>query len=332
MPPPLSALPALQSWLPSDTTRHPLHQLLVEDDAGSRAILQAFDGLIATVEKAAPRRWEGKRREFRAVNVEQRVLQVRSELAIAAKLVRGSVSFGFGEEGKPNPDLVLDSGLGIEVTTRAPQGLWQLYDEVEDVLRTSPRCSVALRFSEYPLRIPAAVRGRLVSEIREIAEQRDATDKGGIARERFTDSRNPGPIDIQAIVFPVPRLAHGYRVTWETDSTELGPQMTAARAEVFDVLNSARKQAQARSMPTILVVDIGRLVQSWLRPPRIWAQDIGANLPMSCPFVAIAVCWPSLDAIDCELSLTITPAASPADVTQIEKLAIAIGLDGWAHP
>src|SRR3712207_5047264 len=96
---------------------------------------------------AAPTRWQSKRRDFRNLRTERQLLEMRAELVVAARLLNGGVDFGFGEHGVPSPDLVLEMGLGIEVTARAPEGVQDLYEALDDFLRDSHHASVTLRFS-----------------------------------------------------------------------------------------------------------------------------------------------------------------------------------------
>ena len=307
---------------------HPLRELLSDESLDASHILSVFEELLAAVQGAEPARWKSKRRAFRRLKLEQQVLEMRAELVVAAMLVRAGMPYVFGENKVPNPDLVLHSGLGIEVTARAPAGVQHLYAQIDEMLQYFPACAVTLRFSQYPTRLDASVRNAVVEQARVIASRVEITRVGGVVQERaLFDPRTGLDLVVQAVVHPVPRLVGGLRVTWETDAGSLGPALDAVKTEVLSVLESAEKCRQAQSMPTVLVVDIARLGAGWMRPPVVWAHELAGAIPASCPFVGLAVFVPSLDSVESEIALAVSPSVSTEVRKQIDAAAIGLGLE-----
>lgn len=103
-----TAYPFLADWV-GGRPDHPLP--LDELDAAYAAEL---DELFGTVSKAAPTRWEGRRRDFRSVNDDRELRSAYLEIVVAATLVKSGVPMEF----RDRPDIVAGSKLGLEVTSR----------------------------------------------------------------------------------------------------------------------------------------------------------------------------------------------------------------------
>lgn len=306
---------------------HPLRPVLDTIGDGPSAVLDSFDDLIGVLESTAPSGWEGKRREFRKLRQDRQFYGFRAELVIAAKVARSGGAFAIGRAGTPNPDLVLESGLGIEVTARAPEGVEDLYEEIEAALAGVSNASVSLRFSEYPIRVRESDRRALIEDIMKIAVACDATGRGDIAQHTVEDDLNGSVLTIQADVLPVPTLAFGLRVTWETDAGELTAPLDAVGRHVLSVLHDPRKLRQGDSMSTILAVDISRLGPAWMRPPGVWAHALGDILRgVESPFAAIAVFVPSMDTSDCEIAIRKVPGINDQASELVDELAALLDL------
>lgn len=321
--------PVLSFWMEGANADHPLWPLLLATPPAVIGIVDSLEAILAVLEHARPTRLPSKRKAFRQLRVESQLLEMRSELMIAAMLGDAGRSFVLGRNGSSNPDLVLDTGLGIEVTAKGPEGIADLYEEIEEALRPLQRYSVTLRFSDYPLRLRSEVRSALVDAIRAIALEREGSGEGGVAVCEVVDPRNGSDVLVQAVVLPTSTLVHGLRVTWEVDSGPIGPALAAVEAEVLEVLEQPRKRRQALSMPTVLAVDLARLGAGWMRPPEVWARSLASSIPASCPFVALAVFVGSLDKSDTVLALAIAPSASEADRELLDSLASDLALDPW---
>jgi hypothetical protein len=306
---------------------HPVHAILADSRPFVVEVAQALGQLLETVERAAPARWMSKRRDFRALTTERKLFEMRSELVVAAMLACAEVPFDFGDPHLPNPDLVLKSGFGIEITAKNPDGLEMLYEELDDGLSKCPGASVTLWFSDYPIRLERSARADLVREVLVIAARVGTSREGGIVERTVADPRNGSDVVIQAVVHPVPRLMDGLRVTWQTDSGPLGPSLAAVERDVLGVLQDEKKRRQAESMPTVLAVDISRLGPGWMRPSKVWAQQLASSIPSTCPFVGVAVFTSSLDRVGCDMALAVAPSTPSAERSMIDDLAKALCLE-----
>lgn len=322
----MSDRPTLSSWMTGTSHGHPLRLFAAEPDAGSEVILDAFEDLIAPLEALAPLRWEGKRRTFRSLRADHEFLELRAELVIAAKLTRASAGFEFGDTSTLNPDFVLASGLGIEVTSRAPAGIEGLYEALENALGVTPSASVHLTFDPYPVRIKSEEAEALARDVLEVARLAETTRSGGVVERVVRDPANGVEVGLQAQVLPVPSLGSGVRITWETVSADLTAPMAAVESQLALVLQDERKLRQASVMPCLLAVDIARLGSGWMRPPGVWAGRLAQLIPDDWPFIGLAVFAPSLHTSDCDFALALAPGLRLQHAELLHRLARTLGL------
>jgi hypothetical protein len=312
--------PTLSSWMQSASTAHPLWPLLDDADDHGDEILDAFDTLIRYIEAAAPNRWLGKRRDFRGLKTDPAFYQFRAEMVVAARLARAGVAFEFGDTKTANPDLVLESGLGIEVTARDPGGVETVYEAVQTAITPTPRLAVHLDFEHYPVRIKPEHCDVLTENVIKAAKRVSETGKGQVVEHVVVDAANGATITIQAQVLPVESLGKGFRVTWETRAEDLTTSMEAVERQLGFVLEREQKAKQARSMPCLLVVDVSRLGSAWMRPPDVWAAQLGKLVPPACPFIGVAVFTPSLQTADCLLTQAARPGLTNRDQQLLNDL------------
>jgi hypothetical protein len=299
---------------------HPLVADLDTTDPLLGQTLDAFEALLGDLEAAVPDRIAGKRTEFRRIRDEQSLLNLRTEMAMGAKLSRSGIAFDFGRPGEPSPDLHLrDRNFAIEVTAKTPSGVPHLYDELEAALQELSGASVHLRFTNFPIRMQQVERTRLIEGIVPVAVRAAATGVGGVAEITFDDSRNPGPITVAAEVLPVPALGiYGLPITMESTGPLLGPTMTAIENVVLAILDDPRKRRQGLSMPAVLLIDLARLGNAWLRPLDEWAARLARSLPQDCPYVAMAVTIADLHQVDIPLGVAMRPTATEAQRARVK--------------
>lgn len=310
--------PTLWSWMQRAGTEHPLADDLESTDPFLGRTLDIIEVILSQVVTAAPERLGTKKSEFRNLRSEQGLLDFRTEMAMAAKLYRAEFAFAFGKSGEPSPDLhLVHNGLGIEVTAKTSDGVPYLYDEIEAALEGAPRASVHLRFSQFPVRMQASHRKALVDQILPAARVASETRKGAVVEVAFTDSRNAGSITVAADILPVPTLAFGLRITMESTEPMLTPTMQRMEEVVLSVLDSPPKARQGRSMPSLLVVDIARLGNAWLRPLSVWAGALAHLLSADSPFLAVAVTNGDLASVDLPLGVALRPALDSVERTLI---------------
>ena len=80
---------------------HPLIADLDTTDPLLGQTLDAFEALLGDLEAAVPERLAGKQTEFRRIRDEQGLLNLRTEMAMGAKLSRSGIAFDFGRPGEP---------------------------------------------------------------------------------------------------------------------------------------------------------------------------------------------------------------------------------------
>lgn len=112
--------PFLSDWV----GRRPDHPLPV--DQLEAAYAAELDELFGTVSRAAPNRWEGRRRDFRSVSSDRELRSAYLEIVVAALLLQGGVPIEFRER----PDIVANGELGLEVTSRHVEPATELADDL----------------------------------------------------------------------------------------------------------------------------------------------------------------------------------------------------------
>lgn len=129
-------------------------------------------------------------------------------------------------------------------------------------------------------------------------------------------------------IHPAPDLPNGSRVAvmggfW---GSEPGPHLTDVEHEVWAVLQDEQKIAQAKSMPTILLIDAARTGSAYMRSPTFWAQRLQMLLPETTPFVGVAVMFPSLDDPGVGISLGLRANLSDQDRAAVDELTRRLAL------
>lgn len=245
-------------------------------------------------------------------------------MLLAAKLARANIAFEFGDTKTANPDLVLTTGLGIEVTARGPDGVDTLYEAVQTAITTTPSVAVHLDFEHYPVRIKPVHCDVFTDKVREAAKRVSHIGHGEVVEHVVVDAANGATITIQAQVLPVESLGKGFRVTWETRAEDLTNSMEAVERQLGVVLKRDQKVKQARVMPCLLVIDVSRLGSAWMRPPAVWGAQLGKLVPPDCPFIGVAVFTPSLHKPDCILSIAPRPGLTGRDEQLLNGLVAVL--------
>ncbi|RSM80920.1 hypothetical protein DMH04_28870 [Kibdelosporangium aridum] len=272
----------MRSWI-GERSDHPLRALLNAADSGSDPADGAcalWDDLLRQIELAGPKRWEGKRREFRGQTSFSETLSEHSELALAAWLARAGIEFEFGQPGQPQPDLVLPEwGLGIEVGSRTLNSTVQLEDAVRAVVEPGHEPEhVQITYDTRPLAIREAVRSMIV----------DRVQRGLEVDEEVVPARGDQPA-VQVRISRTPS-SEGSTVTTSVDSPLLTPHLRDVEVEIRSkVIKNPDKVKQAESMPTVLAIDIARCGLAWIRPLAGWQRVLERMLDKDDPYIAVAV-------------------------------------------
>jgi hypothetical protein len=252
--------------------------------------LVAPEGLLKLIDDTSPTRVASKRRDFRAARSREEVQGMWSELSVAAWLIRRGFVLEFGEPGVANPDLIIPAlGVGVEVTHRHRSGEWQLRQLVMELRNERRRAGrrrdklFAISMTAVPLHIRAGVlkdvKGALAEAMDEGTTMHAVLRPSGAgyaaitAEFRFADEESFG-------AFP--------RITYTTDAqTAAGLALHDVEALLVEAMHDKRKVAQARSMPTILLVVLDGLSRTiWGRPDRVWGSRLAELHEPDLPYAA----------------------------------------------
>lgn len=321
-----SLCPGVNAWMNSAPKAHPLWEI-IDNVTASREpssvgldILAALEDIIVTLEQADPQRLATERADFQKARNFNDLLIVRAELVAAAKLARAGVPFEFGSrKGSPQPDLVLKNcNLAIEVKNRKLDGLRDLATELNTALiEAKAAVTVHLGTDEWVLCIKASERKDIIDQtLQRVAT--GAVDGFSIVLDHPWATAAKPSVRVQ--IFPHPPLVESQRVSIQNAFVTTG-HFTDIENEIVAVLTSdVQKGAQAQSIPTVLLIDIGRTGMSWIRPERIWAAMLAARIPATTPFVGVAVMIPRITDRDVVISLALRNNISEQERTAAESL------------
>ncbi|WP_329266901.1 hypothetical protein [Streptomyces sp. NBC_01451] len=330
-----TSFPFLQDWMDKTPQDHPLADLITEAtgnspaDSFASATVTAFENIIEALETARPERRAGVRRDFRnARTFDDDLLIVRAEMLAGAKLARAGIPFDFGRRnGATDPDLVLrEMNLGIEVKARRLDGLRELHDELKTALADiDPPVLVHLMPDSQPLTIKPDKRAEVVAEtVQRVRSGNLGTAVTVIHQPWSARTRLRLSLGIyQADDLPNGSLVAVTNGFWDS---EPGPHLTDVESEVRLALQDEQKIRQAKSMPTILLVDAARTGSAYIRSPKIWARRLETLLPDTTPFVGAAVMVPTIEDPDVGISLGVRANLSDQDRAAVDELTRRLGL------
>jgi hypothetical protein len=299
--------PVLTKWLAGARASHPLLHPAVPV-----RFLDTMELILAPVDAAEPLRLPTKMKAFRTLTSDTEWLEQRAELLIGSMLARGGVPFEFG---KDHPDYALGNGaLGIEVGSRALDGLWALQGRLKELLAgTGSDVSVQLSFDGRPLKLGA-------SRIEEIAQEITASPMNQQAVSmRFGDIGLTAHLT-SGTGIPDSHVTVAFSGGW-------GFNLTAPMEDVErEIENKAREKArQAGKMPTIVLVDISRTGCVWMRGPQDLLPALQRILP-STPFVGLGVFTTYLDSPVALTNLVLSGTRPPQTEPLLAKVARALNL------
>ena len=286
--------PVLTCWLAPVGDRHPVRrwQERAHTEPLASSALDALENLLATAEPGDPQGWRKKQtRDFPALNTHSQLLDLRSELVVARALGLGGIDYRLGDTRVSNPDFLLASGVGIEVTARAPQGIDALCTALDGLLERRPGTGTSVVFDLYPSRL----RDEVVTDVlRAVDDVLAAGPEHGQepVRVRVQDPKNVVEVVVEVRVTP-----GRPGVRWEVTAGDLAPGLGSAEYAVFDVANSEAKAAQGLAVqgPSVLMVDVSRYGAAWMRPGHVWAPMLAQRFPQVFPFGAVGVFHQSLE-------------------------------------
>ena len=321
--------PALSAWMANARPDHWLRDLFngaePSDSPTSwrRTWLTAFNDIVTALEEAQPLRLGVVRSDFQKAKTDDDLLIIRAEMVAGAMLANAGVGFDFGRRGVgPEPDLVLrDANLAIEIKSRQLDGLRDLERDLEMVLKAADvGATVVISCVERPLVIKQAQRKDIVEQVM----VRITSGHWGTILVRL-DQPWTTPQEIELRIRVLDQEPMGSHVMVE-GGWELSGHLQDAAGAVLQVLQDDQKIAQAKTMPTILLVDAARVGMSWMPSPQSWAERLAEGLPADSHFVGVGVMIPTLDHKDASLAITLRSNAPEQAVKDGLQLAKDLGL------
>jgi len=322
-----SLCPRVTAWLSDAPATHPLREIIdiatasPDPHSVEFGILAALEDIIVVLEQADPLRLAAERGDFQKARNFNDLLIVRAELVAAAKLARAGVPFEFGSrKGKPQPDLILKNcNLALEVKNRKLDGLRDLAGELNTALtEANVAATIHLGTAEWVLCIKASERQDIIEQTLQRVSAGSAEDFSVVLDHPWAATAKPS-VTVQ--IFPHPPPVGSQRVFIQNAFATTG-HFADVENEIVSVLTGdEQKMAQAQSIPTILLIDIGRAGMSWIRPERIWAAMLAARIPVTTPFVGVAVMVPRITDRDVVISLALRDNISKQQRADAQALA-----------
>jgi hypothetical protein len=280
---------ALDRWLEGTGSDHPIRREIRL--GGMDDYLDELERLLTTLDRAAPTRLAGKRRDFRGLTDRERWRDLLSELLVARWLVRQGVGFDFGGPGTAQPDLVLSEyDFGIEVTRRSRNGAVALRRSLyRGLASVTPRPQPVVTLDAQPLAIWEGILAQINDEA--LATLRSGGRHLQAVVRPARDGHPAATADID--LFGGPSAYPTIR--YSSPATTLAVTMLDIEDLVMACLEDSRKTKQGAAMPCLLVVDGSSLVSAvWLRAKGAWANRLARILRQQHTFVAVALMFASV--------------------------------------
>ena len=297
-------LPSLAAWMDGAPTEHPLHRPDIPSE-----FLSVWDEVLRPIEATQPLRIARKKEAFRKIRTFPQCMEQRAELLAASMLARAGIKFEFASV---HPDLVLTgASCGIEIGTRAIDDPRSLLEEIEGRTLGLGDRKISLMFDGRPLHFGAT---RLI----EVANEVVALAATGPGELRF------GDLGLTVAIENV--RSEGVEVSMNTQrlGSELKDHMAEVEREVDN--KSIEKRRQAGAMPTVLLLDISRVGDSFIRSPDVWAQVLNTKLKGE-PHAGLGVMVTSLDeSLPRQLAVVLADEVPNAMKEAFDELADVLGL------
>jgi hypothetical protein len=294
---------SLAAWMVDANPEHPLHRPGIRIE-----IIVALDEIIRSLELVQPLRLGQKRKAFQQIKALDQLSEQRAELLAASLLARAGVGFEFAND---HPDLVLHGGTsGIEVGSRTVDSTpWDIHEKLELRLSDQQGLLIVLTFDDRPLKLGVEQVAQIVDRIVEKAIDNPTT---GL---RFEGAK-------LSVGFSPDSGFEGCQVMLNFGN-QIGALLTDHLAEVDREVDNVivKKRRQAQKIPTVLLVDVSRLGEGWIRNGSVWVSVLRAKLKNE-PFVGLGV---MVSTVDSSLPLHLHVAlgsAAPLEMHQaLEQVA-----------
>ena len=209
---------------------------------------------------------------------------LRAEFIVANRLIDRGVFFEFGAIGKPQPDLILrQPPMGIEVTRKHVAPVERLQRELREALWAQGlKPKIFLTYSTRPFLLRTKRRDEIIAEVIEAVRRGDSGIQAVVRPGRANQPAITVEIDLNGgrSVLPISRWKEGEVLT---------PSLLDVEVLITAAMEDKRKERQANSMPTILIVDITGIKGAETRNSREWGSRLGSLLKPRHKFIALAI-------------------------------------------
>ena len=282
------------------------------------SVLYLLEVLLAEIKRKEPERFRRKFTEFKTQTRSDLSLNTRSELAVAAFLLRAGIQIEFGAPGEPDflcTSNSLNSPFRVEVTCRTLDGMRDLHEELTERL-DSQDGEVVVTFSRRFLRIGS----------HEIQATCDAIQRDLETLEVDHSNSIPLPHNIGQALCTKGSKGNGLSVCFHPVDPDAQFYGEAAEA-LLGVLRKKTKIRQASIGSTLLVVDVSRLGSIWLLSEQIWSSTLQRmEIPWDeLPYKAVAIVWTGLSLPFFHGHVLSRPDCDQTSMEWIKLIADAIG-------
>ena len=233
----------LDRWLEGTGPEHPIRREI--RFGGMDDYLDELERLLTTLERAAPTRLGGKRRDFRGLTETERWQDLLSELLVARWSVCQGVGFEFGGLGTAQPDLVLSEyDFGIEVTRRSRNGAVALRRSLyRGLANVTPRPQPVVTLNAQPLAIWEGILAQINDEA--LATLRSGGRHLQAVVRPARDGHPAATADIDLFAGPSAYPT----IRYSSPATTLAVTMLDIEDLVVACLEDSRKTKQGAAMP-----------------------------------------------------------------------------------
>lgn len=336
--PPANPVPNLRAWL-VDRPDHPIMTFFQPPDGlvipeGSTwlwwkdPVLTTVDEIICVLESAQVPGLGNKRRMFRDFRGQNALIwgkfvELRAELVVASMLTESGVAYEFNTGD--GPDLLLATPTGrrvaVEVTSKAPEGLKALGDDITTALEAAGIDADLHLFAEdYP---PVAIRRSVRTAI---TNQLLARVNGGeftiVARQEVIPGRPADRIPACTLKIQFDRrpAGHGVQVVLHQLIRQDSPHAVDIGRQIAEnALRTDQKARQAVNQPTLLVVDITRCTGGSAAATRGWSDIFDSLWQPNDLYVAVAIMVCSDNQRTPDLACSVNPHAPANDLADLTQ-------------
>ncbi|MDO8731929.1 MAG: hypothetical protein Q7L55_05065 [Actinomycetota bacterium] len=237
--------------------------------------------------------------------------------------MKAGIRFRFGAPPNPEPDFVLeDFGIGIEVTRRDYDGVDDLVQDLTRLIGTRS-LTLTLTFDNYPLQVRKATKNSImlrVSQAIETGSQIDTIHE----IDTFT-----GTFALAIEIAQKPDDNDASHVKVEVESAALARTMEHVEEALLAKTRDQQKIEQARSMPTILLIESSDVGYAYMRSAATWEAVLRTWMSAELPFLGVGLVQRNVLAPGMGFTIVLNPHA---DEMVLERASNVLALIAAVFP